>query len=188
MTQQSDLMLGKGKTAKPVFRNGTVVLDNSTMGYWQDHGVDASDGVCYRYAMGYVRQYADGKVFDLENDIPADAGVGGSGTLAVYGTYTPNSSVAMNVRMMGGSTLDLSGVEGAWSVGLGGVRVMSFAADATVNVEFGNRELAAGDKVVAWDAVPAGVVFADVRKRWHLDVAQDGIYLRKNRGFMMLVW
>ena len=187
MTIGSDLMVGRDVETKPVLRNGTVLLDNPAMGYWQDWGSDAREGVRYRYAMKYVRQRADATTFDLVNDIPADANVGGSGTMSVYGTYTPNSQVAMNLRMMSGSTIDLGGVDGVWSTDLGGTREMDFESGGKVYLAFGAREFADGDKVVSWDDKPANVAFGSRSAKWSLSVADDGIYVNRASGLLFVI-
>lgn len=181
----SDLWLGKEKSVKPVLKNGTVVLDSS-IGYWQDYGVDASEGVCYRFGMQYVRQRADAKVFDFVNNVPASsANVTSDGTLSIYGTYTPNSGVCCKLRMMDGSTIALGGLTSAWSVALGGERVVSYENGATVNIDLGTRKLGSNHKIVSWDAIPTGVEFVDPTKKYTFTSLADGLYAY--RGFVMLI-
>ena len=189
LTQASDFMLGRGKSVKPVFRNGTINL-SSSVGYWHDEGIDATNGVTYVYGMTYVRQQNTAKVLNFVNNIPSNASVGNGGPLCIYGTNTPNSDTAMRLRMMNGSTLDLEGRSGAWPVALGGegdlARTMDWESNATVRVWLGGRVLGAENrKIVSWDERPAGIHFVDKGKKWTMMARPDGLYVQK--GFCLAV-
>ena len=174
-TADTDFWIGQDKTVKPVFRNGTIYLP-SQVGYWQDFGADASDHVCYRYGMYNVRQKADSSTYDLVNNIPSNANFNyNEGAMSVYGTYTPNAEVAAQLKMMDGSTINLSGKSSAWTMH-GGERPMTFESGATINIDFGSRHLSYAEKVVSWSAIPAGITLVDKNKRWDLVVKDDGLY------------
>ena len=174
-TTDSDFWIGQDKTVKPVFRNGTIFLP-SQVGYWQDLGSDAHDNVCYRYEMFNVRQRADSSTSNFINNVSSSANFANEGTMSIYGTYTPISDVGSKFRMMNGSTIDLSGRNGAWPM-LGGSRPMTFESGATVCLDFGSRKLTQNEKVVSWSAIPSGVTFASKKKGMSLLVAADGIYV-----------
>ena len=180
-TTHTDFWIGKDKTVKPIFRNGTIILP-SQVGYWQDWGSDAHDHVCYRYGMKNTRQRADSSTYDFVNNISRDANFTQDGTMSVYGTYTPSdTNLCMKIRMMDGSTINLAGRSNAMPTALdgpnnGSLRAMTFESGATINIEFGSRHLRQNEKVVSWSAIPAGITFVDPSRRWCLVVAEDGIY------------
>lgn len=87
---------------------------------------------------------------------------------SVYGRY-----VAGNYRppftMQDGSTLDLSKVSGVWSAAgaaipsshkdVTGPGMVSFASGATINIDVGERTIAAGDRLVQFASEPSGISF-----------------------------
>ena len=126
----------------------------------------------------------------------------GSGTLKVYGTFTPvaqrgGNDAFFGPEMQDGSLIDLSGKTNGWSVVstgfTGGNRTMTFADGATVGVLLGERKLKSETQVIDWSAaVPenrAGLKFygkyADGR-RVNLMVRDDGVYMPK-RGMIIVV-
>ncbi len=184
MTSNTDFYVGHGKTVKPVFRNGTIILP-SQIGYWQDWGSDASDHVRYRFGMKYPRQRADSSTYDFVNNIPSEgSNFSNDGTMSIYGTYTPHSDVCSKLRMMDGSTIDLSDRTSAWTMH-GGVRPMTFESGATVNIAIGRRRLAQDEKIISWSAIPSGIKFVDPSRRWGFIAAADGLYAV--RGFCMII-
>ena len=188
LTSQSDFFVGKGKSAKPVFRNGTIILP-SQVGYWQDYGSDATDRVCYRYGMFYVRQMEDSTTYDFVNNIPSAGNLSNYGTMSIYGTYTPNSDVCSKLRMMNGAAINLGSRTGAWPM-LGGSRPMTFESGATIGIELGDRRLEQGLKIVSWSAIPANVSFVNTsaknrQRSWSLVVTTDGIYVQKGMAIII---
>jgi hypothetical protein len=189
-TNPTDFFIGRDVTVKPVFRNGTIYLP-SRMGFWQDYGSDAHDHVCYRYGMINTRQRADSSTYDFINNVPSDANFSNDGTMSVYGTYTPNANnLCFKIRMMNGSTINLSGRNNAMPLALdgasnGSVRTMAFETGATVNLDFGSRHMTQNEKVISWSAIPAEVTFVEPTKKWSLIIASDGIYVA--RGFKLMI-
>ena len=194
-TNPTDFFIGRDKTVKPVFRNGTIYLP-SRMGFWQDYGSDAHDHVCYRYGMINTRQRADSSTYDFINNVPSDANFSNDGTMSVYGTYTPNANnLCFKIRMMNGSAINLAGLSNPMPLALdgasnGSVRSMTFEAGATINIELGARNLEQGQKIVSWSAIPAGVTFvnssAERRQRaWSLVLTDSGIIVL--RGLAIII-
>ena len=181
-TTHTDLWIGKDKTVKPIFRNGTIILP-SQVGYWQDWGSDAHDHVCYRYGMKNTRQRADSSTYDFVNNISRDANFTQDGTMSVYGTYTPSdTNLCMKIRMMNGSTINLAGRNNAMPTALdgpnnGSLRAMTFETGATINLDFGSRRLMQDEKVVSWSSIPNGIKFVNPQRKWSLIVTSDGIYV-----------
>jgi len=105
----------------------------------------------------------------------------GSAALNVYGTFTPASTYFYGPTMQNGSAIDLSAKSGAWSTTSpnnghhSGNKTVKFAANATVAIGLGERELAAGDRVVAWTSEPSTVVFTNAD--WYLVRRTDGVYV-----------
>jgi autotransporter-associated beta strand protein len=133
----------------------------------------------------------------------------GTGTaygLNVYGTFTPISTTFYGCTMMNGSTIDLSGKTGVWSVqssipnaannyGLTAAqqtarKTVSFADNATVKIKLGERKVKAGDKVVDWTGkTPANLAtlrFTSAEgEHFGLQKKDDGLYII--HGFIILV-
>ena len=74
----------------------------------------------------------------------------GSAVLQVSGVFTPTSDNFYPCTMMDGSTIDLSSKETTWSLSNAAGTAAQFAAGATVTIDVGVREIAAGDKIVEW--------------------------------------
>ena len=184
MTSETDLFVGRDKTVKPVFRNGTITLP-SQVGCWQDYGSDASDHVRYVYGAKYPRQRADSSAYDFVNNIPSEgSNFSNDGTMSIFGTYTPNSDMCSKIRMMNGSTIDLGGRTGAWPM-LGGNRPMTFEQKATVKINLGTRRISQDEKIISWSSVPSGVKFVDPTRGWSLLSLSDGLYAA--RGFKIII-
>ena len=193
-TTNTDFFAGKEKTIKPIFMNGIIILP-STVGYWQDWGVNASNHVRYVYGMINTRERADSSAYDFVNNIPAWANfikeADAPGTMSVYGTYTPSeTNLCFSIRMMNGSTINLGNRTTAMPTFLGKdnngiVRTMTFESGATVNIDLGSRKLANGDKIVSWSAIPEGITFVDPSKRWRFDTDDNGLYVV--RGLMLII-
>ena len=85
-----------------------------------------------------------------------------SAKLKVFGAFTPTTDCFYGCEMQNGSTLNLASKSSAWSTtgtATTGIKSVTFASGATVTIDVGERELHKGDKVVAWSAKPASVVF-----------------------------
>ena len=133
----------------------------------------------------------------------------GTGTaygLNVYGTFTPISTTFYGCTMMNGSTIDLSGKTGAWSIqssianaansyGLTAAqqtarKTVSFADNATVKIKLGERKVKTGDKIVDWTGkTPANLGtlrFTSAEgEHFGLQKKDDGLYI--TRGIIILV-
>ena len=85
-------------------------------------------------------------------------------TISVFGRFKTETLDFPNVRLENGSTLDLSGQEGALNTAgsstHGAQFYLTFAPGATVAVDIGARSVAVGDCLVSWPAgrVPASSV------------------------------
>ena len=85
-------------------------------------------------------------------------------TISVFGRFKTETLDFPNVRLEDGSTLDLSGQEGALSTAGSSTHAsqyyLTFAPGATVAVDIGARSVAVGDCLVSWPAgrVPASSV------------------------------
>lgn len=102
-----------------------------------------------------------GDVGNLTVRTPAvETAAAGNGVLTVHGAYRPEGGYIHNFAMADGSTLDVSGLDGAFASfnDLTG-KAVSFVSGATVTVDAHGRALSAGERVVAWRAAPSGVTF-----------------------------
>ena len=118
----------------------------------------------------------------------------GTQPLIVYGTFTPaavsgGKEYFHGCVMQDGSCIDLSAKTAVWSnvstgwSGTGnadGSRTITFADNATVTIDVHGRELAKGDLVVEWGAVPANlatlVFVSDAATDKPLTATEVGIY------------
>ena len=133
-------------------------------------------------------------------------GIGTAYGLYVYGTFTPISTTFYGCTMMNGSTIDLSGKTGAWSIqssianaansyGLTAAqqtarKTVSFADNATVKIKLGERKVKTGDKIVDWTGkTPANLGtlrFTSAEgEHFGLQKKDDGLYI--TRGIIILV-
>ena len=127
-------------------------------------------------------------VQDYEAKFPYDYN-DGSAALKVYGTFTPSAAhnYFYGCTMQDGSTIDLSGQSGAWSVTSAfthGKKTVDFADNATVRVKLGARSLNTSQPVIAWTAEtrPENLssltfVRGDVDRRYGLAKKDDGLYV-----------
>ena len=168
-------------------KNGTIVLPDGGWLQTAGNGVDAVTvdldvtSALQIDAPFTVRNYA--AHYTKNNN-------GGSAALNVVGTFTPGTAYFYGCTMQDGSTIDLSEKTEVWSTTSsfsGGKKTVDFAPEATVNIEVGARELAIGDKVVAWTAMPPvedNVLFAltrngTVSETQALAVQDDGLYVKR---------
>lgn len=168
-------------------KNGTIVLPDGGWLQTAGNGVDAATvdldvtSALQIDAPFTVRNYA--AHYTKNNN-------GGSAALNVVGTFTPGTAYFYGCTMQDGSTIDLSEKTEVWSTTSsfsGGKKTVDFAPEATVNIEVGARELAIGDKVVAWTAMPPvedNVLFAltrngTVSETQALAVQDDGLYVKR---------
>ena len=131
--------------------------------------------------------------------------------LEVYGTYTPSpSSCGFSVKMMNGSTVNLTEKTGVWAClianpcgftsGSDKAPCMSFEDGAAVTVDISGREdlaaLAASESpyVMTWatNAVPAATVAfspdaATEADGWAFKRDGTGLRIRRGRGFRLIV-
>ena len=118
------------------------------------------------------------------------------GDLFVYGKFTPVTDNFWGCVLQDGATLNLSKREGPWNVK--GTLVtgenftkntVSFADDATILVDLGDRKVKSGDQVIAWDETtrPANLDTLNFMLKGRGDrlwKASDGLYFP--RGTMIL--
>ncbi len=121
----------------------------------------------------------------------------GSGTMKVYGTFTPATTYFYGCEMQDGSTIDLSAKTDTWSSTssfTSGSTNMTFAANATVNVDIGDRTLASGTQLVSWPTEPENLgtlsfkcICTDAQARSLISLCKksDGLYLW--RGMILIV-
>lgn len=184
--------------------NGTLLF-NGTGGYLHIKEATAGGSQTLNLEMVKSAMYIEGE-FSVSNYVAryTDDYNSGTGTLKVYGTFTPAAQRSGNDAFFGpeiqdGAKIDLSSKTTAFGViGLGFTsttsnRTMTFANEATVGVLLGERKLANGAQIIDWSAaVPenrAGLKFygqfAD-GSRINLMVRDDGVYMPK-RGMIIVV-
>lgn len=164
--------------------NGTVVVTNGGWLLARD-GVVATN-VDFRLACGVV--IASGSTFSVR-DYEALGGTQSkstqSGTMAVYGAFTPTSDSFYGCTLMDGSTLDLSTRSttlNPCSDFTAGATTLKFEENATVNVVLGSRRTG-NSPIMSWTAEtkPANIdtvkfVRADADRRYSLVVKENGLY------------
>ena len=109
-----------------------------------------------------------------------------SGTMEVYGAFTPTSDSFYGCTLMDGSTLDLSTRSttlNPYSNFTAGSTTLKFEANATINIHLGTRKTSGSVPLLSWTAEtkPANIdtvkfVHADEGRRYSLVVKENGLY------------
>jgi len=109
-----------------------------------------------------------------------------SGTMAVYGTFTPTSDSFYGCTLMDGATLDLSTRSttlNPYSDFTAGSTTLKFEANATINIHLGTRKTSGAVPLLSWTAEtkPDNIdtvkfVRADEGRRYALVVKENGLY------------
>lgn len=94
----------------------------------------------------------------------------GTGEMAVWGTFTPISTKFYGCTLQNGSTLNLADKTDVWDTtadfpkddtNCDGRKIVTFAENATINIDFGERELEMTDgqaKIISWATPPDSTV------------------------------
>lgn len=186
-----DFYVGKNAASGSIaFHDGT--LRTSGHGWFQDYGVDASDGVSYDFGHG-LRLRGNARVMDFINRAPTDWDgayhEGGNWTMTVLGRFVPLSPRCFSVTLADGATLDLSdkAIALPWDSTMEEknevLQPLLFASGAIVFVDLTGRGVKVGDKVVAWTTKPdSPVTFCAVSTNksetigYALAAQDDGLY------------
>ena len=184
--------------------NGTMVFDILTSGggggYLQVPSGKAGGSPTVNLEMGTTAFNSPGTL-SVSNYVARYTGGynHGNGIIKVYGTFTPAAVLANGTErfhgceMQDGSTINLSAKSGAWSnvatgwSGTGdadGNRTMTFANYATVTIDVHDREIAKGERIVVWDALPSNLTTLTFRcddGTTPLLATSDGIYYNVTR-------
>jgi hypothetical protein len=125
----------------------------------------------------------------------------------IYGTFTPNSLYGFNMKMMDGSTVNLTGKTSAWSsIFTQNTSTLNckveFEAGGTVTVDLTGREaemesLAKGEVegnergyVITWNTKPTDVKFLPKManaEKYKLSVTDNGLRIYRQRGMTIIV-
>ncbi len=122
---------------------------------------------------GTVTVAVNGEVRDWI--VGANTVVSGDGTVTIHGTYRPIGNDVTHYVLTNGAALDLSGQTGIFDIT---EKDVSFTANSTIVVDFGTRTFTGEEKLVAWAAKPAGVLFRlkdDLVGG--LEAREDGLYV-----------
>ncbi len=120
----------------------------------------------------------------------------GSAEMAVWGTFTPISTKFYGCTLQNGSTLNLADKTGVWNVKADfpegndqctGLDTVTFAENATINIDLGERELEMTDgqaQIIAWTTQPdSTVTFKSDSKALannrRFSVKADGLYVMR---------
>ena len=142
------------------------------------------------------------KVGDAAADIAGALSICGTG-ITVGGEFKPVDGKCVTATLLDGSTLDVSGVAGAWNAygavveGAGSGGALSFADDATIKVKIGARVASARAPVVTFVdaggevAPPANYdtlkfVRGDAGRQYSVTKKADGIYAASGLALIIL--
>ena len=211
-----DLCMEEGETIS----NGTLKVavnstahDNTGRGWVQFANLNGKDGLRLDLGNSILRlkhhaPNMNSTVCDFTCRPPRGETIYSGNQLEIYGVYKPQSTDGFNIKMMDGSTLDLSDQNVAWNCKFrnsGGYAKgssteckVSFAAGATVNVNLGGRaDLKAfadsGRHIILWaeNAVPDVDLTAIVDELASNDyaIANDGTgaWVRRMGGLVIIV-
>lgn len=109
----------------------------------------------------------------------------GTARMYVYGTFTPVTDYFYGCTMMDGSTIDLSGRSGTWSLTSAadcGRRTVDFADDATIYVKLDDRRgFSRNTPVIRWSTRPSNLnvlSFKRVEGNVNMIKKDDGVYIQ----------
>ena len=188
-------------TGKLYIRNGTVktVPTSANKGWWHDTRTDGTTGGSYDFDTP-LRHFGESTVSNLTFRT-TNSSVNGTGIYNVYGTFTPLSQYGHNVKMLDGSTIDLTSKAGAWSTSFTSTYAVTFNDGAVVTIKLAGREdlttlARAKGLVVTWDAAnaPSASVRFQVDAETKAagfkvvrDDAANGLRFRRSGGFTIIV-
>lgn len=211
----NDFYFSEPSSGWNVMSNGTIKIEVGTSGskngYFQIRRLYGKDGLNLDIGTTYPRYrgnnwssvwgYASNPISNANVDnTKSDGTSAGSAGIEVYGLFKPQTTKSLNLKMMGGSMLDLSAKTGSFSCNfdsarVGGTQKLTFGS-GTVTVDLHGRAdletLAAqtDSRVVTWSSQPTGTTFAldaETGKRYKVKSESNGLYLKKFRGFLMIV-
>jgi hypothetical protein len=195
-----------------VISNGTFIVNvikSDKRGWLQIRGLNGKDGLSLDLGNSPLRlKVASSSVKDLTISSPhADVGNDSGCIMEIYGTLTQNSLYGFNMRMMDGSTVNLTGKTGAWSsvftqnTATTNCKV-EFEEGGTVTVDLTGREaemesLAKGEVegnergyVITWNTKPTDVKFLPKManaEKYMLTATDTGLRIRKPKGLVIIV-
>ncbi|MCQ2393621.1 MAG: hypothetical protein MJ249_04965 [Kiritimatiellae bacterium] len=107
--------------------------------------------------------------------VGAATAVSGNGVITIRGTYRPVGDAISHYVLANGATLDLSAKDSTFDVT---GKDIAFTDNSTIIVDFGTRTFSDEEKLVAWAAKPAGVLFKlKDGLVGGLEAREDGLYV-----------
>ena len=186
------------------------VLPSTLRGFFQNSGLIGENGLNLDLGNSCLRLKGHSTVVDLTVSSPnADVTSNSGCVMDIYGTFTPNSLYGFNMKMMDGSTVNLTGKTGAWSSVFTQNTVttnckVEFEEGGTVTVDLTGREaemesLAKGEVegnergyVITWQSAnkPTNVTFVPKManaEKYVLTPTDTGLRIRKPKGLVIIV-
>ncbi|MBO7654118.1 MAG: hypothetical protein J6U40_04280, partial [Kiritimatiellae bacterium] len=152
-----------------VISNGTLIIDvvrTDGRGWLQNKGLIGKDGLNLDLGVSPLRLKGNSSVFDFTTRSPhADVHSAEGCTLDIYGTFTPDSAYGFNMRMMNGSTLNLTGKTEPWPTLFSQNTsynncTLGFESGATVTVDLHGRVFGGlRTQILSWPEPPEHVTF-----------------------------
>ena len=184
------------------------VLPSTLRGFFQNSGLIGENGLNLDLGNSCLRLKGHSTVVDLTVSSPnADVTSNSGCVMDIYGTFTPNSLYGFNMKMMDGSTVNLTGKTSAWSsIFTQNTSTLNckveFEAGGTVTVDLTGREaemesLMKGEVegnergyVITWATKPTNVKFVPKManaEKYKLSVTDNGLRILKPRGIVIVV-
>lgn len=170
-------------------RHGTVRTTMASNGWFHDRGIDGRDGGCLDLATilrlncngkdgnGTVSSISNLTLRTTLNNVTSD------GRQKVYGTFRPLSPYFYKIEFQDGATLALGEKTGAWSIvpANSSSATATFADNATIALDLGERTFSRFTKVVSWNTPPANLdtltfVQAPGTRKVKLRVDNEGVW------------
>ena len=206
-------------TKNVTISNGTFAAtvntyNGNTKGYVQIFKLNGRDGLNLDLGNTCLRLTTDGvatsQVCDFTSNARDEQGSVfsySSSRLQIFGTFTPQNAIGLNMTMMDGSTLNLSRLTGTFSCTFtnpkynnktdGTLCNLQFSSNATVMVNLEGRTdlktIAKSESpyVVTWATKPAAtttfVLDETTRQRYKCEVTDAGLRLKKINGLVIIV-
>lgn len=171
-----------------VFSNGTVVVRGGKV-YGFGTAVHAETAT-FVFEDGYIYQGNPGAPLNVGGYTAGEAPEGlfnrGVEAINVFGRFTPASDDFFGCTLQNGASIDLSGLDGTWSMtspSTQGFDTVTVAPGATVTIELGTRNLHGNLHIIAWNEEPQNVTWqldeASRKYGYRIEIRDDGLHLTR---------
>ena len=177
-----------------VFSNGTVVVRGGRV---SSYGTAVhAETATFVFENAYLYQGSLGSPLNFGGYTAGETAEGlfnrGVEAVNVFGRFTPASDDFFGCTLQNGASIDLSGLDGTWSMTSPralGLDTVTVAPGATVTIELGTRNLHGNLHLIAWKEAPQNVTWqldeASRKSGYRIEIRDDGLHL--TRGLTLIL-